>query len=613
MVGTKPPVVQPFGLDILSGGKAASPLPLRWHLAVFALYLALAAVVLWPLLGDWSHRFVGPAFGASQVWQMRQVWGALLAGQLPPFETTLLSHPNPGLLIFIGWPFMVAGFFLRLFVDTVPAMNGTLIVFLAAGGYSMFLLGYRVSRSVPGALLAGTVYGYSAYAISAVGNGHVYSMFVLWLPLLLWCYDRYLSTGRRGHLLCWGVVVLLAFAESPYRLVEGVPLLGVWTVSFLFLNRREPVWPLRRVGWAAIFALIAISGPLFYFGQQVTDAGSKRLYTPMRAGKLSCEPSVHPVIEESVDVGLITEGWLDPVSLVRPGCAYGESVFTDRYNAHHVLYLGLVIPLALLCFLVLAGPARRLLLWGVGVGFLMALGPAFHFGGHPVCVGNTPVLAPMAIVLKALPGLEAMGAHYRIFLSVIAALALALALGWPRLVRRLPRWLPWPMTCATLALLMVDVMVVAPLRFPVPVVDWQAPSAVVALADAPGDGAVLVVPDIYRESLRDGEERVCGFLWQMEGDKPFSFAVPEACAMRSLLNLSKPYEMPRYDSKPSVAGCRLALQEKGIAWVLFIGENARVPGHMRAAQAVLHELFGPPRFGPDADGTAVYQVDVPAP
>ncbi len=95
MAGTKPPAPQPFGLALLMGRRKGPSLPpLPWHVAAFALYLALGAVVLWPLVGGWSQRFVGPSFGASQVWQMRQVWDALLSGRLPPFETTLLSTPS---------------------------------------------------------------------------------------------------------------------------------------------------------------------------------------------------------------------------------------------------------------------------------------------------------------------------------------------------------------------------------------------------------------------------------------------------------------------------------------------------------------------------------------
>lgn len=596
-----------FGITHLRGPDAGLKWPSRKVSAgAVLLYLCLAALALLPLWSDWTGTFVGPAFGSSQIWQMRQVWDAVLAGQLPPLQTNLLSYPDLGALVFVGWPFMAVGIMFRLFMGTIPAANCTLLLFLAAGSFSMFSLAWRCSGSRSGSIIAGALYGFSTYALSSLANGHVYSMFVLWLPLLVLTYDALLSDLRPRTVLLFFAVVLLAVLESPYRLVEAAPMLGAWTVHFL--TSRTPAHHVRwrRVAGAALACGLAVAGPLAYFQLQVSEDTGSRLYGPMHAADVECQTGPHPGMVEG-DAGLISEGWLDPVALARPGFLYDDSVDADVYNAHHVLYLGALLPLLVLALWRVGRRRGSLLLWALLIGGAMALGPALHWGGNAVCVGGRPLPGPMAF-LRLIPGTEALGAFYRTFLSVVAAVALVIGMAWPLLLRRMSGAARFWSTGLAMLLLLADGAFLSPLRFPVPVVTWSPPVAAQTLAAQVGDGGVLVVPDIHRESLRDGEERFCGFIWQFHIRKPLRFKVPEACAAQPLLNLSKPHEMPRYESLPDRRRCLTKLRALGIMWVLFIGPNAQAPGQYDDAGGLLGEWLGQPTGEESSDGSRLYQV-----
>ena len=600
-----------FGIAHLRGPLMARRWPsLRDLGAAALLYLVLAAVALLPLWSSWSTAYVGPAFGSSQIWQMQQVWEALLAGDLPPLSSVLLSYPEPGALVFVGWPFMAIGLLFRFFMGTIPAVNCTLLIFLAAGSFTMFLFAFRCSGSRHGSLLAGALYGFSTYAMSALANGHIYSMFVLWLPLLVLTYDSLLSRLTVRTAILFAATVLLAVLESPYRLVEAVPVLVAWTVHYLTAEHSSPAFRWSRVGAAALVCSIMLMGPLAYFRLQLVGEPETRLYGPMEASAASCTPGEHPGLAAGVDGGLIGEGWLDPVALVRPGFLYDRSVATDIYNAHHVLYLGVLLPVLLFALWRVGRNRGRLLAWTLLLGMAMALGPALHWGGRAICVGGSPLPGPMAF-LEYIPGAPAMGAFYRTFLSVMAVAALLVALVWPVIGRGRSRPVLLLITGLAMVLLLADAALVSPLRMPVPIVDWAPPLAAQTLASQPDSGGVLVVPDIHRESLRDGEERLCGYVWQLHVRKPLRFQVPELCAAEVLLNLAKAYEMPRYDLAPSRDGCLQQLRILGIKWVLFIGPNAHVEGHYKAATRLLDEWFGEPLGEESKDGSRVYRVPLP--
>ncbi len=596
-----------YGIEQIRG-KLAGPLwPTRidalWAVLIF---FVLSLVVVAPLFGLWSTTYVGPTFGSSQIWQMRQVWLALLSGNLPPLTTDLLTYPGQGAVVFVGWPFMLVGFLFRIFMPTIAAVNCALVVFLTAGGFTMFLLAWRCSGSRWASLLAGALFGFSTYAIASVTNGHVYSMFVLWLPLLVLAYDHFLRhMGLRSGAI-FGLVVILSTSESPYRLVEATPFLTALTVHFLTSREFSAKGRFGRVGVAALVCLLGLAGPLSYFRLQV-DSQDASLYAPMHQGTITCEPPPHPTFKYPEDAGLIAEGWLDPVSLWRPGFLYDDSVHNDLHNAHHVQYLGLLIPLVILAFIYLDVSRRRLLLWVAILATAMAIGPAVHWGGAAVCIGERPLPGPMAFV-SLIPATLPMGGFYRFYLSLLAAVVLMIALSWRLIVRPFSvRMKPWVTALAGLILLL-DVAFLSPLRFPVPTVEWTPPAAVKTLAAQPGRDGVLIVPDIFNWYLVSGEDRLCGYIWQFHTRKPLQFLIPDSCADTSLRSEADSVGAVHYTVEPARAACLGELRSRGLKWVLFIGPNGTRPGQVDRAKGFLGEWFGAPVGPPSEDGSMLFQV-----
>ncbi len=597
-----------FGVLYLRGSDVTSALPpWRTILAAAVLYLAIGALALVSLWPHWTTAYVGPPFGSALIWQMQFVWDSFLSGHWPPLKTALLSYPEPGLLVFVGWPFMIAGLPFRLFMDTIPAVNSATVLFLAAGGFTMFLLAWRCSGSRGGSLLAGAIYGFSTYAISSLANGHVYAMFVFWLPLILLSYDGLLRRPDWRSAAFFGVVVALAVLESPYRLFEGVPVLVAWTIHFLISQGETSRVRWRRLGLAAAVCLVAIAGPVSYFQLQLSGKPAETVFEPAMGPDLTLEKGLCSHVANTFDSALVSEEWLDPVALVKPGFLYDGSVDSDDYNAHHVPYVGLLVPLLVLAIWGLRRRRASPLYWTIGIGLALALGPFVHWGGLPVCLAGRPIPGPFGF-LGYLPGANAMGAIYRVHLSVMLAIALLIAMAWPTIARRVSgRLRPW-LTMGVMLVLLGDVAFGSPLRYPCPIVNWIPPAAGQTLAGQASDGGVLVLPDIDWHALRQRDERVSGYLWQFHLSKPLRFKVPEECASEPFRKLPGPF--PAVDTHYISDGesCRTRLTSLGIEWVLFLGPNARVGRQLEEGAELLDSWFGGPIGPVSEEGSRLYRV-----
>jgi hypothetical protein len=602
-----------FGILHLRGSELTSALPpRRTILAAAVLYLAIGALALVSLWPHWTTAYVGPPFGSTQLWQMKFVWDSIFSGHWPPLRTTLLSYPEPGLLVFVGWPFMIAGLPFRLFMDTIPAVNCTTVLFLAGGGFTMFLLAWRCSGSRSGSLLAGAVYGFSTYAISSIANGHIYSMFVLWLPLILLSYDGLLRRAHWRSAAFFGVVVALAVLESPYRLFEAVPVLIVWTVHFLISRGESNRLRWQRLGLAAGVCLVALAGPVSYFQMQLSGRSAGNVFRPAKGADLTKEKGLCSGVAHTFDSALVTEIWLDPVALVKPGFLYDGSVGSDDYNAHHVPYIGLLVPLLILAIWGLRRGRASPLYWTIGIGLALELGPIVHWGGRPVCLGGRPLPGPFGF-LGYLPGANVMGAIYRVHLSVVLAIALLLAMAWPTITRRVSsRLRPW-LTLAVTLVLLGDVAFGSPVRYPCPIVNWTPPAAGQTLARQPGDGGVLILPDIDWHALRLRDERVCGYLWQFHLCKPLRFKVPEECRAEPFHKLPGPFNPVPTAAIADGESCRRKLTSLGIEWVLFLGPNARVGRQLERGAELLDSWFGGPIGPVSEEGSRLYRVQSMAP
>ncbi|HEU5088835.1 MAG TPA: hypothetical protein VFT99_15380, partial [Roseiflexaceae bacterium] len=132
------------------------------HLAAIALFVLLAVLISWPLPLYFTHGLVGSddAVDSYQhTWHQWWVAEALTHGK-SPFHTDLLYYPE-GIDLFwqtLGFTQGLVAVPLTLALGPVAGVNFTVLSSFVIGGYAVFLLARRLTGSIPGALVAGTIY-----------------------------------------------------------------------------------------------------------------------------------------------------------------------------------------------------------------------------------------------------------------------------------------------------------------------------------------------------------------------------------------------------------------------------------------------------------------------
>ena len=454
----------------------ASPLE---AVAVFLGFLAVACLITAPLALDLDGLFLAGKFQWSHAWAMEMLGDALRGGdsfqlqqmELPPelrspllrglpgpytLHTELLNWPEGGTIVFLAWFHILLGTLLRDVLPTVGAFNGALLLTLALAPTSAWLLARRLGAGRPGALLGGLVFGFNPYVLGVLANGQVAKVNHAWLAvvaLLAWELCRH---RRAWAIPALWVTATICLLTSPYYYVFAA-LLGAGMAAWGLVV--QPGW--RERATLAGMLLLAGVGMLALHLPVFEHLGTREggLLSPSTIG------SDTSVYELSASLGTL----LLPRQLSYPGGVLipGET---------HVAYLGL----ATLLLAGLATWARRdRAVWG---WWLVAVAFALLAMGRSATVGGASVPMPLGLLAGLLPPLRALIFVYRGAVVVNLALAMVLALGLGALAVRLGarRWLLW----AAPAALALDLLVISPAPFPMPV-------------------ERLVVPRVYQELARD--------------------------------------------------------------------------------------------------------------
>jgi hypothetical protein len=294
-----------------------------------------------------------------------------------------------------------------------------------------------------------------------------------WVPCFLWLARRvWLAPSLKGGLAAGVVLVLVAFCDL-YYLVSCFVIVGLALVWLLWRDWRrlqERALQLALGVGAGVFLLVG--GPL------VLAVGLAFLGGELAPG--------HDSVYWAADLqAFFVPNWIS---------AWGESFasISQRWTgnpAENSQYVGTTVLGLGVLGISLRPRGERPWAWAalLGLGFLLALGPALHWGGQ--ILRNVPL--PFALVEKLLPVLKLSGAPTRwCFLTVTASSVLA-GLGLSVLMervgdRRLGKVkLEWAVGLGCLALVLLEL---AP-RF-VEIRPFRQPSFVTALAEDPRPGAV---------------------------------------------------------------------------------------------------------------------------
>jgi len=390
------------------------------RLAALALAITLLGIIVGlhsdVLSGGLSTR-IGGGFHPGHAWAMDRV-ASMLWGSAPwSGEQIPMGYPDIGHVRLIGWGGLLIGAVWVPLLGLIPAYHLTVVLTVLLSAWVSTLLIHRVTGAGPlTAAGASLVYALGPMALGFLANGQLAKLHLWCLPLCLLLADLSIREDRRRWALpATGLAAALAGFSAPSIGLLLPFALGPWVLLRATGSRRW--W------WAGAVLLVAAAGlvlPMLY--HQLPGAGIAVLRPASPIPGL-----VHPV-------------WLSPVA--RPAeILLGWAPWSAaRDGINNVSYLGLP---ALVGGLLLArrGTAQRLGLALLGLGILLALGPAID--------GESVRWVLPAIVLEwARYPIVQSGMYYRF--GQVAALGLALLIAGGLSGRRGPA-LAWTLGALNIA------------------------------------------------------------------------------------------------------------------------------------------------------------------
>ncbi len=451
---------------------------LRRHLLTYALYLAVAVVMTWPLVMVLGTHFAGYPFGDAHemtrhIWWMRH---ALATGQ-PLIFQPLLGYPDgmPGVILwsdplqfFPGWLFA--------FVLPLPAAyNLFVLLTMALNGWAACWLVERLTKQRGAALIGGLIFMAAPALQGHLAGGHG-GLVVQW-PLPLLAGALLSATGSSASLRQTALAVLLVFVTPLGHTLQYIyavlPLAGA--LGLVLLWRRDWRGLARLVGVVAAGTVLLGVFLLPVFGatfgtESYTSAGG--------------------AVTFSADLlAVITPSFAHPL--------YGQLDYTHRVLGTNIVeghsYLG-ILP-ALLGLLAL-WRSRESRWWGLLalIAGVLSLGPLLKLFDHPVllAVSGIPTAVPLPWALLAdLPGFSLARTPGRFNFVLALAVAVLAGYGWTILSVRIRRLeFQWAALVTAGMFVLVDVQAF----WPLPTFDAQIPKAVYELAGREDVRAVFDLP-----------------------------------------------------------------------------------------------------------------------
>ncbi|MBC7814139.1 MAG: hypothetical protein H7175_23495, partial [Burkholderiales bacterium] len=446
------------------------------HVAVYGFYLAVAALITWPLLTVMSERYLGHSFADSYEYA-RHIWWinhALRNGE-PLFFQPLLAYPD-GLNGAWLWGNPLQSFPAWLFAFVMPlpaAFNVSFLLTLALNGWALHWLMWKLTGQRGPALLAGLIFMAAPTFQGHMAAAHI-GLLTLWpTPFYIYALLRLRETGQRRWIALgalwllvgmWGNLLLLAFVLLPITALFGL----------MLLVRRD--WePLLRL---IVVGLIGGALALIF----IVPVAVEQLNTPYYARESGS-------LRYSADLlSIITPSFQHPF--------FGQFEYTHRILGLEPFekagYVGII---AALLAVIGVWKTRTARWWFVlaAMAWVLSLGPLLIALDEPVTVQTSGyssyVPLPWAL-LENIPLLNIARTPARF--NFVLALALALMAGygaaylWGRFNRRL-LWL-------LLVPVMAGVLWEYQLFWPMPTIRGEVPDEIAALSERDDIRAVFDIP-----------------------------------------------------------------------------------------------------------------------
>jgi len=230
----------------------------RWHLGIPALYIAITAILLWPLVlhirSAVADRLDDPLLNA---WTLRWVQHALVTQPSHLYDGTMFA-PNLRSLAFselllpqaiMAWPIWLVSH------DALLAANVTLLATYPLCGIALYALCRSLGAVRGAAFIAGLGYAFAPFRMD--NNAHLQVLSMQWMPLAILAVIRFMQRPTRWRFAAVSATVTLAALSSVYYAV----MFGTGLIVFLIVEaiRQRRLFVSRRaVGLLAALAIGAV-------------------------------------------------------------------------------------------------------------------------------------------------------------------------------------------------------------------------------------------------------------------------------------------------------------------------------------------------------------------
>jgi len=206
------------------------------HLTLLG-YVMLVLVLTYPVAFHLERCLIGGTGDDLWIFQWNNWWvHKALSEGLDVYQTPYLFYPYGAPLYFHSFSWFNT--FLWLLLEPLTGANAAYNLITLSGyilgGYTMCLLAFEVTGSLPASFLAGVVFAFFPYRMRHINHPHLNS--TQWIPLAIFCLLRMLNTGRKRYGLYAGVAMALT-ALCGWQLLI---LLGLWVIIWVVYGLLSP-------------------------------------------------------------------------------------------------------------------------------------------------------------------------------------------------------------------------------------------------------------------------------------------------------------------------------------------------------------------------------------
>ena len=436
----------------------------RVHPAVaFLLFSALAIIWTWPLTAGLSSRILSdpgdPILNTWILWWNTQRlpfteawWNAPFMAPMP--GAFALSEHLVGLSVF-ATPMQWAG------ARPLAAYNVSVLLSFALSGFFAFLLGWRLTKSVPAALFTGLAFASAPYRAGQLA--HIQVLTSQWMPAMLLAMHGYVDDGRPRWVVGFGVAWLLQALSNGYYMLFLPALVVPWLLWFTPWRTAPRRGVMLGATW--VIASLPLVPALLKYHEVHTALGLARSLGDIRQFSATWSSFLNPpallrwwpagtarsqedYLFPGLTVVVLTVGGL-LIALIR----WRRTAHDSRFNALIFYSLAAVLMCAL------------------------ALGPGGELDGQP------SLIRPYGWLL-ALPGYDGLRVPSRFAMLTALCLSISAALSLTTMIRGRA-------LATALAIVACAGVVIDGYMEPIPIV---MPPARVALDQAPPDVTVVEIP-----------------------------------------------------------------------------------------------------------------------